>query len=166
MDKFTKLILLVIAVCLVISGIKIYLLEEKTKEEISKINKQQNTLIQQVNDLASYKISKEVLDAWENTVDLTTPNIQNIGRGFMVSKLDIRQHLTGIKLKGRIINSTALTHTNIKFKISIAEQEKEFNINKISMGCGTGFNVYIPDVPIEETRYAHIRRTGSMVSSY
>ena len=120
------------------------------------------------NQLSDFQL-KFLIEKLKNTkglVDLTSSSIQEIGDGFMVVDLDLKQHLTGIKVFERIINYTALNHQNVNFSIKIGEQEKSFFINRISSGNSTRFSVYIPDVPVEKTNWATIKYHKSTVSYY
>jgi len=127
------------------------------------ISSRMESLQNQVSDLSNtiYSLKVDILAlryaSQKGSVDLTIPAIQDIGDGFMAAHLSVEQHLTGVKVKGRIINSTALDHENIKFRIALAEETKEFIINRISSGNSTGFAVYIPGVPIDKTRYGTIQ---------
>lgn len=128
------------------------------KSEIDSLNSKQNKL--------EWDLFFEKLKNKKGFVDLTSSSIQEIGDGFMVVGLDVKEHLTGIKVYGRMINYTALKHQNIKFKIEVNEQEKDIYINQISSGNSTRFVTYIPNVPVEKTNYATIKYQESTVSYY
>ncbi len=96
-------------------------------------------------------------------VDLTVPTMQEIGNGFLAAKLQVEQHLTGVKVRGLMINATALGHQNAKFKITIAGKEKEFSVNRVMIGGSTGFDVYVPDVPLNATNSARLEYVESLV---
>lgn len=78
----------------------------------------------------------------------------------------MKEHLTGIKFSGRIINTQSVRHRNATFKIKIGEKEKDFTINIISAGNSTSFNVYMPDIKPEETHYGEIQYQQSTVEYY
>ena len=90
--------------------------------------------------------------------------IQEINNTFLVAELSLEPHLTGIKVKGRIVNSSSLSHENVKFKITVSKQSQEFTLNRVSPGSSTSFEVYVPDVPIKDTRSGEIEYIESMVS--
>ena len=96
-------------------------------------------------------------------VDFSVSSIQRINSSFLVAGLSLEQHLTGVKVKGEIINSTTLRYDKIKFQIEIANQKKDIYITRISPGNSTNFEVYVPDVPIENTRYGTIEYISSLV---
>jgi len=96
-------------------------------------------------------------------IDFSVSTIQGIDAGFKVAGLNVEKHLTGVKIKGRIINSTALTYKDITFKMIVGEQEKDFYIKRISSGNSSSFEIYVPDVPIEAARFGEIKRGKSLV---
>jgi len=100
---------------------------------------------------------------YSDRIDLSDPEIQSIDEQFMLCRTSVEEHLTGIKVKGRVINATALRHDNVTFRITLGVHSKEFTINRISSGNSTPFSVYIPDVPIEESRYAKIEYVRATV---
>jgi len=102
----------------------------------------------------------------KGSVDLSTQDIQDIGHGFKVVGLSVTEHLTGVKVKGRIINATSLAHESLIFKITIGAQTKEFSISRISSGHSTGFNVYLPNVPTDRTSYGKIEYVRSFLRYY
>ncbi len=112
-------------------------------------------------DLASVKI-----DSFKGYVDLTIPDVQEINKSFYVSELSARQNLTGVIVTGRIINPQMVTHLSATFKIRIAGQSREFLVTRISPGRSTGFEVYVPDVPVEKSNYGIVEYLRSTVSYY
>lgn len=99
-------------------------------------------------------------------VDFTVPQVQDIGNGFYLVRSEQEEHLTGLKYKGRIINSTSVRHNNVEFKLVVGGQEKEFTINQISAGNSTAFEVYVPDVTAEAGRYGEIKYQQSSIAYY
>lgn len=96
-------------------------------------------------------------------VDLTVPNIQNIGDGFYVSQLSVEPHLTGVVIKGRVVNATSLNHSTASFIVTVAARSNTFTVNRITSGRSTRFEVYVPDVSLEETKSGTIKFERSMV---
>jgi hypothetical protein len=119
-------------------------------------------LNKQINDLRYQIFLHEILTE-EGNVDLTNSNIQGIGNGFYVAKLSVEQHLTGVKVKGRVINSMSLIHESVEFQIKIAGQAKDFTVNRIPAGGSAIFEVYVPDVPVARTKFAVIKYNRSAV---
>ncbi|MBC2732831.1 MAG: hypothetical protein HF981_00550 [Desulfobacteraceae bacterium] len=116
------------------------------------------------NDLLEIKLEKLMEDP--SRVNFTESTIQNIGNGFFVTDLEMKEHLTGIKLSGRVINTQSVRHENITFKAFMSGQVKAFTINRISPGNSTKFSVYIPDVDVKMTTYGSIQYQRSSVEYF
>ncbi len=98
------------------------------------------------------------------TIDLTDESFQKIDNNFSISVEGIESHLSGMKIKGKILNSSGVTHKNVELSIAVEEGYKSFTIHEeISPGWARDFEVYIPDVP-PETRSAEISNMGSTLS--
>ena len=102
----------------------------------------------------------------QKTVDFSVTTIQQLSDGFMLAEASQKKHLTGIKFTGRIINTQSVKHLDVTFNLSVNGKDKEFTINKISSGNSTGFNVYVPELSVNNARYAKIRYVRSSVSFY
>lgn len=102
----------------------------------------------------------------EKMVDLSTSDIQDIGNGFSVCKISLEQHLSGVKIRGTIINGTSLNHTMVKFKITVSGQVQYFTVNRINAGSSGKFTVYIPDIPASDTRWGKIEYDHSTIWFY
>jgi hypothetical protein len=97
-------------------------------------------------------------------VDLAEPTIQDLEQaGFFVASLAVKEHLTGVKITGRMINTQSVDHTDVTFELTVGEESKQFTINRVSSGNSTGFSVYLPDVPKEDARWGVFERRSSMI---
>ena len=91
-----------------------------------------------IHERAHQSLSQFIIESIYSTtvqqqpVDFSVSNIQPLSDGFMLSKASQEKHLTGIKFKGRIINTQSVNHRNVTFSLSVNGKEKEFTINKIS----------------------------------
>lgn len=99
-------------------------------------------------------------------IDFSAPEIQPINGDFMIVGATQEKHLTGVKFKGRIINATALKHTDVEFNLTANplrgdRSTKQFTINQISSGNSTGFSVYIPEITLSEARHAKLEYYSS-----
>jgi len=100
-------------------------------------------------------------------VDLAEPTIQDLEQsGFYVVKLAVEEHLTGVKVSGRMINTQSVDHTNITFELTVGGQSKQFTINRVSKGNSTAFSVYLPDVSKEEARYGWFAYLNSTLTYF
>jgi hypothetical protein len=98
----------------------------------------------------------------EDVIDLYSKSMQKIGEGFFIVGLESSTCATGLKLSGRIINSTSLKHENISFKITIGKASDEFHVPVISAGNSTRFKADIPGA-LKDTKTAVVRYVSSSV---
>lgn len=147
----TALVLSIIALFLSISGIFLWLVTLTIMPDTDALNNRVNRLEYQL----------ELIE--KNPINLTVPNVQDIDNDYKVTIESVEQHLTGVRVKGRIINSTTLDNEDLSFKIKISNQSQDFYINRISAGNSTGFEVYVPNVPIDQTQYGEIIFVESIV---
>lgn len=103
-------------------------------------------------------------DHYSGFVDLTSPSIQQIDAEFELAKCDVNTHLNGVKVTGRIINTTSITYVNPNFTITVGESENTFWVSRISPGNSTAFSVHIPNVQVESARYGYIVYKSGSVS--
>ena len=103
-------------------------------------------------------------------IDLSTPTFQQIGgasgRNFLISINSIDSHLNGVEVKGYIVNSSSLFHSNSSFQISIDNQSQEFLIQNLNPGYRGYFKVFVPNVNINNIRYGYVVYQNSMVRYY
>lgn len=102
----------------------------------------------------------------QKKVDFSLTTIQQLSDGFMLADASQKKHLTGIEFTGRIINTQSINHSDATFNLSVNGKNKEFTINKISSGNSTQFNVYIPELDVNNARYAQIKYIRSSISFY
>lgn len=120
--------------------------------------------IQYSDDLATLKRSNQGL------IDLSTPIFQRIGgqgNDFIASIGSVDHHLNGLKIKGFIINSSSVAHTDANFNINISDQTQNFMVKNLYPGRKGTFEVFIPNIAnIDRVRYGYINYLDSMVSYY
>ena len=96
-------------------------------------------------------------------VSLVSPEIQDIGHGFMVAKLEAVDREGGLGIHGRVINTTSVRHTELRFRVSVNGSSEEFGIVMISPGNSTGFSVTLPGVSSADAGAAEIEYLVSKV---
>ena len=79
-----------------------------------------------------YFIKQRLDEEYATPIKLTTKNIQTIPRGFQITIDNVTQHLSGIKIRGRVINTQAVHREGIEFRITVAGKSNTFVINRIS----------------------------------
>jgi len=102
----------------------------------------------------------------KDKINLTIPGVQRINNDFLVTKLSVEKYLTGVKIRGAIINSTALEQNDAKFRISIGEKLTEFTVKRIKPGSSTSFVADILDIPFERATHADFDFIASSVSYF
>ena len=96
-------------------------------------------------------------------IDLTIKSFQPISDGFSISIISVDSHLTGVKVKGKILNQQSTAVTDTEFSIEIGNTSQNFEIKRINGGYAANFDVYIPDVNISYTKNAIISWLSSKV---
>lgn len=76
-------------------------------------------------------------------IDLTETSFQNLSDGFKIAVKNVDTHLTGIKIKGSILNTQSVNYENARFTIELASTSKDFVVNKIPQGYASDFEIYI-----------------------
>lgn len=109
---------------------------------------------------------ERVTDTLGKKVNLTNPGVQKIDTVFLISKIKVERYLTGVKIRGIMINSSSLEHNDARFRITVATVSREFSIRKISPGSSRKFVVEVPDVPVEKAVEADIKNLASSVSYF
>lgn len=142
-----------------------YLAEEKIKSLETSLEETEEQLSKLQESIKEIQL-EYFLEKLSGVIDFTVPSIQTIGDGFMLSKAEQQEHLTGIKFKGRILNTQSVRHKNITFKLTVNKISKNFTINQVSAGNSTSFTVYIPDIKAEDARYGKIEYQESTVEYY
>lgn len=139
------------------------------QEQVKELETKNNELAEELSKLKEgvSNIQYEYfLEKLSNVIDFSVPSIQTVGDGFMLSRAEQEAHLTGIKFRGRILNTQSIQHKNITFKLTVNKIEKTFTINQISAGNSTSFEVYVPDLSAEDARYGSIKYVESTVVYY
>lgn len=97
-----------------------------------------------------------------SVIDLYSKSMQKIGEGFFIVGLETSTGLTGLKLSGRVINSTSLKHENIRFKMTIGNESGELHVPMVSAGNSTEFKTDIPGAS-KDAKTAVVRYVSSSV---
>lgn len=98
-----------------------------------------------------------------HAVDLTETSLQDIGDGFNVGDIALTPHLTGVKVRGRIVNGNAVEHRSATFELTVDEQRKQVVIQRLRAGGSAAFDVYVPDVAAANTRFGQLKFVSSTV---
>jgi hypothetical protein len=100
----------------------------------------------------------------QKRIDLTVKSFQNVGGNFCISIESVDPHLSGVTIKGHVLNENATKCTDVKFNVSVGKTKQELNIPEISSGYASKFELYVPDVATEDTKTASVEYESSNVS--
>jgi hypothetical protein len=101
--------------------------------------------------LLSLRILQATRDVKKGRVDLTNPTAQRLDETFLVSDVTVTKHLAGVKVTGRIVNTSSIIHESLTFNISMRGGNNYFWIPRISPGNSTAFSVHVEGVSVENT---------------
>ena len=92
------------------------------------------------------------------------PEVREVGHGFLVTDLSAHPAAEGIEVRGRMVNTTAVVHSGLAFKISLGDASATLTVPKISPGNSTGFRVTLPGAAPDRLGGAKIEYLGSTVA--
>ena len=90
--------------------------------------------------------------------------VREIGHGFLVADLSALPVAEGVEVRGRMVNTTAVTHNGLVFRITLGGASSTLTVPKISPGNSTGFKVTVPDARIDHQGDAQVEYLGSTVT--
>lgn len=99
-------------------------------------------------------------------IDLTKTSFQSIPKGFEIAIKNVDAHLTGIKIKGEVLNTQSVDYENLNLTIEVGQTNKDFTINKLKAGYAAEFEVYIPDIPVSQTKTATVTYNNGVIRFY
>ena len=92
------------------------------------------------------------------------PEVREVGHGFLVTDLSAHPAAEGVEVRGRMVNTTAVVHSGLAFKISLGDASATLTVPKISPGNSTGFRVTLPAAAPDRLGAAKIEYLGSTVA--
>jgi len=153
---------LIVSVSVLMSSFSIYI-SVKSDLRAKKNEEQLDSLKTKIFDI-QFNFFKQ--DFEKEVVDLLSSNAQSIESGFLVSDLKVTQREKGIKVSGRIINSSSIGYRNAVFKINVYGKENKIEIKELKPGGSTFFNVNVDDVPVDELKFAIITHEDGHIVFY
>jgi hypothetical protein len=97
-------------------------------------------------------------------IDLSRAGWQPIGKGFYLVDALTAPVERGVRVRGKIINATAVVHENLTFKVRILKGTATVNLPRAAPGVALAFEVTLPDVPAAEAKKAFIELESSTIS--
>lgn len=92
------------------------------------------------------------------------PEVREVGHGFLVADLSAHPAADGVEVQGRMVNTTAVVHSGLAFRISLGGTSATLTLPKISPGNSTGFRVTLPGASTDHAGGAQIEYLGSTVA--
>jgi hypothetical protein len=97
-------------------------------------------------------------------VDLSGLGWQPIAGGFYVTDLGVSPEGKGVKIVGKIINPTSVTHEDAAITVRIDDHKASFALPKVTPGIAEPFEVTLPDVAPAAAKRAYMSLDGSTIS--
>lgn len=120
------------------------------------------------------KIDDILVDIYNNLINLSERNkiflhlsgYQEMGEGGLYVAIEsVDPHLTGLKIKGEILNALAVDRGGLSFKVHVGDKSGDFFIDEIPSGVAKKFEVYIPDAD-KDAKYAIFEYKSGVVKYY
>jgi hypothetical protein len=96
--------------------------------------------------------------------DLTRGGWQPIGKGFYLVDVSAVPVAAGLRIRGKIINVTAVVHENLVFGVRIKKSAATINIPRAAPAVAIPFEVTLTGVPPAEGKKAFIELQSSNIS--
>jgi hypothetical protein len=97
-------------------------------------------------------------------VDLHAGGWQPIAGGFYVIDLAVAPQGDGVKITGKIINPTSVTHDAVQVSARIGEHRAVFGLAHVPPAIAQTFDVTVPGVPPAEAKRAYFALESSTIS--
>jgi hypothetical protein len=97
-------------------------------------------------------------------VELPGAGWQPIAGGFYVIDLAVTAEDKGVKVIGKIINPTSVTHDNAQLSIKIAEHKATFVLPHVPPAVAQTFEVVVPDVAPADAKRAYLALVSSTIA--
>jgi len=90
--------------------------------------------------------------------------LREVGHGFLVADLSAHPAADGVELRGRMVNTTAVVHNGLAFRVSLGGASATVTVPKISPGNSTGFRVALPGAASDRLDEVRVEYLGSTVA--
>ena len=115
------------------------------------------------------KISDVLVDlinlSEKNRILLHSSGYQEMEGGLYVVIDSVNPHLSGLKIKGEILNALAVDREGLSFKVHVGDKSGDFFIDEIPSGVAKKFEVYIPDAD-KDAEYAIFEYKSDFMKYY
>jgi hypothetical protein len=97
-------------------------------------------------------------------IELPGSGWQPIVGGFYVIDLAVTPQGKGVRVMGKIINPTSVTHENAQLSLKIGEARGTFTLPRVPPAVAQPFDVALPDVPPAAATHAYVALDSSTIS--
>jgi hypothetical protein len=97
-------------------------------------------------------------------IDLPGAGWQPIAGGFYVIDLAVVPQAKGVKVLGKVINPTSVTHEQAQLSIKIGEHKATFALPHVPPAVAQPFEVVVPDVAPADAKRAYLALDSSTIS--
>jgi hypothetical protein len=97
-------------------------------------------------------------------IDLAAGGWQPITGGFYVIDLGITPQGDGVKIAGKIINPTSVTHDSAQLSVRIGTHRATFGLAHVPPAVAQPFDVTVPGVPPAEAKRVYMSLESSTIS--
>jgi hypothetical protein len=97
-------------------------------------------------------------------VDLSRAGWQAIEGGFYVIDLGVSPEAKGVRIAGKIINPTSVTHEAAKFSLRIGEHHAAFTLARVPPAIAQPFEVTMADVAPADAQRAFVALESSTIT--
>jgi len=97
-------------------------------------------------------------------IDLPGAGWQPIAGGFYVIDLAVTPQGKGVRVLGKIINPTSVTHEGAQLSLKIGEHKATFSLPRVPPAVAQPFEVALPDVAPADARRAYLALDSSTIS--
>jgi hypothetical protein len=109
-------------------------------------------------------IDRHLSDVVFQQIDLPGAGWQPIVGGFYVIDLGVAPDGKGVKITGKIINPTSVTHEGAQLSLRIGTHKGAFTLPKVPPAIAQPFEVSLPDVAPADAKRAYLALDSSTIS--
>jgi len=110
------------------------------------------------------EVDRGLRDSLFQEVDLAAGGWQPIAGGFYVIDLAVTPEGNGVKIVGKIINPTSVSHDSAQLSARIGGQRGTFGLARVPPAVAQPFEVVIPGVPPTGAKRAYFALESSTIS--
>jgi hypothetical protein len=110
------------------------------------------------------EIDRHLTSVVYQEIELPGSGWQPIVGGFYVIDLAVTPQGKGVRVIGKVINPTSVTHDNALFSLKIGDHRGTFTLPRVPPAVAQPFDVTLPDVPPATATRAYVALDSSTIS--